>query len=395
MVVILGIGEYVHDKQLIGMTKDYTNLIYTFYQQFGYSVLVMDNKNNLHYGNKKPSPPPQPQAQSQICNSQYKQKKLTLKNNFKLKWVVEEIEELIQHTVNILSTQKHDSLMFFISSHGEQEGVIIDSNGTEVELHLIFDNFFGKYCPVMLNKPKLFFIDACRGSLISRPFDKENAKQKEKEKEKEKNAKANKKEREKSKDKESTNHVQNNTQKENEKEEKEEKENTESDVKQNPKAKEKEKEKQEEKQQRSSTSTCTNRSMRGSSNTNDNTSKQVKNEWKLSTSTGHIKTQSGSKSHSYSRSQSSLKNYCHNQENCRFVYRNPDGYAVVDGGEKGGYLIQATKDVFNRRGIEKRKLDDIIKQLREKTKKLIGKGVTETIQDVNQMNFNVYFKKRA
>ena len=40
------------------------------------------------------------------------------------------------------------------------------------------------------------------------------------------------------------------------------------------------------------------------------------------------------------------KAFCHCEANSRFIYVNPDGYAAVDGGINGGYLIQATKKIF-------------------------------------------------
>ena len=94
------------------------------------------------------------------------------------------------------------------------------------------------------------------------------------------------------------------------------------------------------------------------------------------------------------RSQSSLKYLFHSEANCRFIYANPDGYAVADGGQNGGYLIQATSFVFaTEKEIEFQSLDHIINQIRKKTRQIVGTGTMENIQDVNQMNFQIYFNK--
>ena len=89
-----------------------------------------------------------------------------------------------------------------------------------------------------------------------------------------------------------------------------------------------------------------------------------------------------------------LRALFHTEANCRFIYANPDGYAAVDGGSKGGYLIQAIKHVFMKKNeIENQSLDNIINQIRLKTRQLVGTGVMQNVEDVNHMNFNVYFKK--
>ena len=89
-----------------------------------------------------------------------------------------------------------------------------------------------------------------------------------------------------------------------------------------------------------------------------------------------------------------LKDLYHSEANCRFIYANPDGYAAVDGVTKGGYLIRATKHVFNKQdAIENENLDSIVNQIRCKTKRLVGTQVMELIQDVNQMNLDLHFKK--
>ena len=57
------------------------------------------------------------------------------------------------------------------------------------------------------------------------------------------------------------------------------------------------------------------------------------------------------------------------EANCGFINANPDRYAVVDGGTKGGYLIQSVKHVFNiKNDIVNENLDSIVNQIRSKTR---------------------------
>ena len=48
---------------------------------------------------------------------------------------------------------------------------------------------------------------------------------------------------------------------------------------------------------------------------------------------------------------------------------------------------------MNKNVIEYENLDSIVNQIRLKTRELVGKGVMQNVQDVNQMNFDIYFKK--
>ena len=62
----------------------------------------------------------------------------------------------------------HDSILLIISSHGDSDGVILDTDCEELSLLIIFATFFGRECPYLLDKLKIFIIDACRVSLTSK-----------------------------------------------------------------------------------------------------------------------------------------------------------------------------------------------------------------------------------
>jgi len=67
-------------------------------------------------------------------------------------------------TMRQLSEEDHsdaDCFVCAILSHGE-EGVVYGTTGT-VKLNSLVDNFKGDNCPTLVGKPKIFFIQACRG----------------------------------------------------------------------------------------------------------------------------------------------------------------------------------------------------------------------------------------
>ncbi|XP_065917252.1 caspase-3-like [Dysidea avara] len=73
--------------------------------------------------------------------------------------------ELLQQLMQIAlhSHENYDSFVCCILSHGNVGG-IYGTDGELVEFSEIFKLFQGKnYCPSLVGKPKLFFIQACRG----------------------------------------------------------------------------------------------------------------------------------------------------------------------------------------------------------------------------------------
>ena len=84
----------------------------------------------------------------------------------------------------------------------------------------------------------------------------------------------------------------------------------------------------------------------------------------------------------------------HPEGGWRFVYANIDGYAVVEGGRKGGYLIRSIKTVFdNVDRIQESHLGEIILQINHQAKDKVGtKVVVQQIEDVNRMEGTVYFE---
>ena len=62
----------------------------------------------------------------------------------------------------------------------------------------------------------------------------------------------------------------------------------------------------------------------------------------------------------------------HSEANFFFVFANPDGYAAFDGGNNGGYLIQALYKVFEKKEIFNKTLTSIMLHVAEKVKTMAG-----------------------
>lgn len=66
----------------------------------------------------------------------------------------------------LVSQQDHsdnDCLLITIMTHGKRDGKIFSSDG-EFLVNDLWENFIGDKCESLIGKPKLFFIQACRGT---------------------------------------------------------------------------------------------------------------------------------------------------------------------------------------------------------------------------------------
>ena len=380
LVVILGIGEYDGMTSLTGVRSDYKNVIFTFYQDYQYSVVYFDTQNTLHYCNRHPKT----ETNTNTNKTKFSQTKLK-SSDFKLKWDADEIEQFVQNVQDIINNTdyiKHDALIFFISSHGDSESVILDSNCEEVSLFTIFSYFFGKKCPYLLDKPTIWFIDACRGiqtSLIDlKTPDKVPQLKNGKKGQIGFKGKGNENETTGKQTTTTTTTAPEATTKD-EKESKETNESNESNKKEN---KEKKDQEIEEIGPISQIAPPSKLAQQLSKKMSLYKVLSVNHMDRTRSRGGTIKDK--------------LATLYHNEANCRFIYANPEGYAAIDGGGKGGYLIQAIQRVFrNEKKIvnEKQNLDAIVNQIRIKTRQLVGTGAMQNVEDVNHMNFEVFFKK--
>lgn len=151
LVIVMCIGDYDSDvlPSLVGATRDYINSIYTFHGLFGYS-LVYQNKVT---------------KKAEYLKTIHGNEKLDLaemKQNVKIRWTIDEIEEFFENAKKTIVTRKHDGCICIISAHGHTEKVLIDSEGEEISLEYLYSTFDGENCRYLVDKPKIFFYDICR-----------------------------------------------------------------------------------------------------------------------------------------------------------------------------------------------------------------------------------------
>ena len=151
LVVILGIGEY-HDisQNLIGIGTDYKRCVHAFNNRYNYSVFYQNRKSENVYSTTKMN-----------------LETAKLSRSVKIEWTYEEIIEFFENARNVVVNNKHDSLIIIISYHGESDGVIIDSNHEEMSLMEIYYLFTRDECDYLKDKPKIVFVDACLGKMLS------------------------------------------------------------------------------------------------------------------------------------------------------------------------------------------------------------------------------------
>ncbi|XP_074635064.1 caspase-3-like [Acropora palmata] len=74
----------------------------------------------------------------------------------------EEMLDLLEKTRLTGDLVMHDSFICIIMSHGDEEG-ILGADSQSVPVDSIIAKFRGNKCPQLATKPKLFFLQACRG----------------------------------------------------------------------------------------------------------------------------------------------------------------------------------------------------------------------------------------
>ncbi|XP_050796245.1 caspase-7-like [Gopherus flavomarginatus] len=87
------------------------------------------------------------------------------KLNYAVKLYYDQAAKDIEEIYRQESREEHgDCFVSILSSHGE-EGAIYDCWGELVKLTRIFQILLPRRCPVLAGKPKIFFIQACRGNV--------------------------------------------------------------------------------------------------------------------------------------------------------------------------------------------------------------------------------------
>ena len=353
--MILGIGDYHDESQnLVGIGADYKRCINVFNGVYNYSVFYQNDKNKNVYETEK-----------------IDLKTAEISRRVRIEWKETEILKFFEDARDEVVNNNHDGLIIIISSHGDDEGVILDSDNTEVDLLEIYETFTRDACPHLKDKPKIVFVDACRGRMLCYPAPKENGN--------ENKGYDNKSNNSSNISETQTSEIKTKSPKSS---------NSGSTASADVSIRITTHNKSDEK---NSDSTDTNTTLTESPNSDLTTKTNVVsgNESKSSTNeTNENKMEKNAFGNKFEKT----KAY-HKQGNFRFIYGSIDGYAVVGGGTKGGYLIQALCGVFlNVEKTLKSNLDEIVYRINEQATQRSGASiVVPHIEDLNRMNGPVTF----
>ena len=78
---------------------------------------------------------------------------------------MQEIRTFLDESVSRINLEGpicHPSVVLVLMSHGEKRG-IYGTDSEVVTVQEIKSKFSGRQCPALIGKPKMFFIQACRG----------------------------------------------------------------------------------------------------------------------------------------------------------------------------------------------------------------------------------------
>ena len=153
LIAMIGILEYDNDvlPNLDCVANDYKNVQHAFYVVRGYSYVYFNKQNQLIH--KK-------------SDKMNESRTVISRNDIKLRWSENEILNYNDQVHLIVENRKYnyDGLIYFISCHGDIDGVIYDSSGSKIPLIVIFEKFNNQNCVQLRNKPKIYFVEACRGN---------------------------------------------------------------------------------------------------------------------------------------------------------------------------------------------------------------------------------------
>ena len=314
LIVTVGISDYKGQlPELIGINRDYCNIIYALNYKHGYHVAYFKQSDKTETKTKL-----EIITKQILCTSD-------IYDKFKTTWTREDIILFNTNIVKYLTKNpfKHnyDALFYFLSCHGDVGDTIIDSDCNNIKFSSIVDTFNNTNCPALSGKPKIFFGDFCRGGMVSKRKTNETFTKK---------------------NKNDTPNATNKKENENRKEEKTQ-QRQQQQQQQQTKEDEKEKEKAKEKEKRKADIS------------------EEKNNSTVSESS-----------------------------DIRVIFSNTNGYATVDGGVKGGYLIRYfCKTLMNINIFNKCDLNEQINVTRKVEEKKIGNMAAHVIDDWNRLSYNI------
>ena len=158
-MVVVVIGNYNQASpipSIEGASKEYYSVVRAFNYVRGYDIVFATN-NGIKHMTKKNS---------------FKRTKKIKSFDFKLSWVNDDVENFNQHIVQKIlpsanndtkmGTNRYDSLIYILSSHGDGDKAIYDSNGEEIPLEYIYYTFNNQNCKTLRQRPKIYMCDINR-----------------------------------------------------------------------------------------------------------------------------------------------------------------------------------------------------------------------------------------
>lgn len=358
---MLGIGKYDQEKALIGMNRDYYNMKYAFNFYFGYPMVYQKSESSqLNFCMKK-------------C-----EKEANCEDAFKTRWNYDEIDAFTHKIQKYFenNVHNHDGLIFIISSHGNENNEILASDSEPYLLQAIFRKFDATNCKSLKDKPKLFFIDACRGrkgisnnpNVPTRHGSGKNKRGYQNNYNDSNNNRSNSNSSNSNHNKTSTNRGRS--------------------------------------RNRNNNNTTNNRNNNNYNNYNSNHKNNNSNNSKVSkkNSNGN-KNKNKSKKNDESGKRKARKSKKggiankplplphHKEGSFRFIYANAHGFAALDNKEKGGFLIESIREVFCQTKSSHSNLDEIISEIRQRVKEKTKHIAVQNIQDVVNSSMKITFVK--
>ena len=170
LIVAVIIGDYSNAglPSITSATSEYRSIIDAFYRIRQYDVVFATNTDATN-------------GDETICLTHLKHTQLLLQpenNNdnsshhiYKLKWQEGEIEyfndqinhQILTNTKNNSNGQlQYDGLIYILSSHGNENKLIYNSDGEDIPLEFIFEEFNNKNCKYLRQRPKIYMFDINR-----------------------------------------------------------------------------------------------------------------------------------------------------------------------------------------------------------------------------------------
>ena len=148
----------IHDA-----TRDYHNIIYAFSHVRNHHVAFATNNSES-------------KDDDNVCVKHLIQSITNYRKiksfDFKLKWTSDEIDDFASQISDKVickdNKYNYDSLIWFVTSHGNNNVEIYDSNGEEYVLEFLYNEFNNKECGCLRQKPKIFFLDTSKHSTATK-----------------------------------------------------------------------------------------------------------------------------------------------------------------------------------------------------------------------------------